>query len=257
VASGRVTTNTGENFTSGGSIQTNTSVYDAIGNAIPSPNPETIQESHVNTSLYDAQQGQTSGAHVDVNTVTGTNAYHGQAYVYRQTNFLNAAPFFYKQQSTDFPNGTIPPDQVNPYLHRVVAGGTVGGPIIKDKLFGFLGYNGIRVTDQLNGTSRLFLPYGLTDDRSPSGIAAAVASTGQSFNGTINPAALALLQYKLPNGQYLIPSAGANGQADLLANQPNATLFGVPGFKTDQANANLDYNIRNSDVLSLKVFLPA
>jgi hypothetical protein len=254
VASGRVTPNTGENFTSGGTIQTNTSVYDAIGNAIPSPSPETIQELRVNTSLYDAQQGQTSGAHVDVNTVSGTNAYHGQAYVYRQTNFLNAAPFFYKQQSTDFPNGTIPPDQVNPYLHRVVAGGTVGGPIIKDKLFGFLGYNGIRVTDQLNGTSRLFLPYGLTDDRSPSGIAAAVASTGQSFSGTINPAALALLQYKLPNGQYLIPSAGANGQADLLANQPNATLFGVPSFKADQANANLDYNIRNSDVLSLKYF---
>ena len=42
VASGRVTPNTGENFTSGGTIQTNTSVYDAIGNAIPSPNPETI-----------------------------------------------------------------------------------------------------------------------------------------------------------------------------------------------------------------------
>ncbi len=254
VASGRVTPNTGENFTSGGQIQTNTSVYDAIGNAIPSPNPETIQEMRVNTSLYDAQQGQTSGAHVDVNTSTGTNQYHGQAYVYRQTNFMNAAPFFYKQQSVTYPNGTIPLDQVNPYLHRVVAGGTIGGPIIKDKLFAFIGYNAVRVTDQLNGTSHLFLPYGLTDDRTAPGIAAAVKSTGQSFNGTINPVSLALLQYKLPSGQYLIPSAGANGEADLNANQPNATLFGVPSFRADQISGNVDYNLRNSDVLSLKYF---
>jgi hypothetical protein len=252
VASGRVTFNTGENFTSGGAIQTNTSVYDAIGNAIPTPNPETIQEVRVNTSQYDAQQGQTSGAHVDVNTVTGTNQYHGQAFVYRQTNFLNAAPFFYKQQSTIYPNGTIPPNQVNPYLHRVVGGGTFGGPIIKDKVFGFLSYNAIRITDQLNGTSRLFLPAGLTADRSASGIAAAVASTqqGKPFTGAIDPAALALLNYKMPNGQYLIPSPVPSTDPTV----PDATLFGKPSFKADQVNANLDYNVRNRDVLSLKYY---
>ena len=251
VASGRVTPNTGENFTSGGTVQTNTSVYDAIGNAIPSPNPEVIQELRVNTSLYDAQQGQSSGAHVDVSTLGGANQYHGQAYIYRATNFLNAAPFFYKQQSTDFPNGSIPPNQVNPYLHRVVAGGTVGGPIVKDKLFAFLAYNGVRVTDQLNGTSRLFLPLGLTDDRSSAGIAAAVASTtGSPFTGKIDPASLNLLQFKLPNGQYLIPTPVASSDPST----PNATLFGQPSFRADQATANVDYNFSSADVLSLKYF---
>ncbi len=264
IASGRVVPNTGENFTSGGVIQTNTSVYDAIGNAIPTPNPETIAELRVNTSMYDAQQGQKSGAQINLSTLTGTNQFHGQGYVSRQTNFINAAPFFYKQQSVAY-GGSIPENQVNPYLHRIVAGGTLGGPIIKDKLFGFISYNGIRITDQLNGTSQLFLPQGLTDDRSAAGIAAAVnsyyanaasanGSTPQTFTGTINPAALNVLQFKLPNGQYLIPSAGPNAAANLANNQPTNTLFGVPSFKADQANGNLDFDASKSDVLSLKYF---
>ncbi len=253
VASGRAVPNTGENFTSGGTIQTNTSVYDAIGNAIPTPNPETIAELRVNTSMYDAQQGQKSGAHIDLSTLSGTNQYHGQGYISRQTNDLNAAPFFYKQQSVAY-GGSIPLNQVNPYLHRVVTGGTLGGPILKDKLFGFISYNGIRITDQLNGTSQLFLPSGLSDDRSAAGINAAVASTKQSFNGTIDPAAQTLLNFKLPNGQYLIPSAGANAAANLQNNFPTNTLFGVPNFKADQANGNIDYNATKSDVVALKYF---
>ena len=45
--------------------------------SIPSPAPETIQEVRVNTSMYDAQQGSTSGAHIDMSTASGTNNIHG------------------------------------------------------------------------------------------------------------------------------------------------------------------------------------
>lgn len=137
VPSARETPNTGEGPTVGGQTQTNTTVYDAIGNAIPTPPPETISQLRVNTSMYDAQQGQKSGAHIDVSTLSGTYQYHGQGYVQRETNVLNAAPFFSKQESVAN-GGSIPLDQVNPYQHRVVTGGTVGGPIIKDRLCGFL-----------------------------------------------------------------------------------------------------------------------
>jgi hypothetical protein len=252
VASGRVVYNTGENFLSGGVIQTNTSVYDAIGNSIPTPPPETISELRVNTSMYDAQQGDKSGAHIDVATISGSNQYHGQAYVQRQTNFLNAAPFFYKQESVAY-GGSLPLNQVNPYLHRVVAGGTLGGPIIKDKLFGFISYAATRITDQLNGTSDLYLPPGLSNDRSAAGIEAAVASTGATPS-TIDPAAMNLLNFKLPNGQYLIPSAGPNAAASIAATQPDAFLFAVPTFKADQANGNIDYNATSRDVVSAKYF---
>jgi hypothetical protein len=257
VASGRVVPNTGENFTANnpGGVQTSTSVYDAIGNALPTPSPETVQEIQVNTSMYDASQGATSGAHIDVTTLSGTNDYHGQAYLYRQTDWLNAAPFFYKQNSVHY-GGIIPDNQVVPQLHRFTSGATLGGPIVKNKLFGFLSYNAVRVSDQLNGTQELFLPYGLTDDRSETGIINAVNSTlnGGTFTGTLNPAAVKLLQFKLPNGKYLVPSVGPNAQAELEANHPDAILFGHSTFSADMVNGNFDYNLSKADTLSARYY---
>src|SRR6202161_116747 len=71
VASERVINNTGVgNSGAGGTVQSAGSVYLAIGNAIPTPAPETIQEVRVNASMYDAQQGATSGAHIDLSTTS-------------------------------------------------------------------------------------------------------------------------------------------------------------------------------------------
>ena len=58
-----------------------------------------------------------------------------------------------------------------PELHRYTAGGTLGGPLIKNKLFGFLGYQHVHVSDLEIGTSRTAVPFGLTDDRSPQALA--------------------------------------------------------------------------------------
>jgi hypothetical protein len=77
VGENRFVLNTGENFGSGGSIQTSTSVYGAIGQALPTPPPDAIQEIAVNTSMYDASQGNNSGAHIGVLTKSGGNAIHG------------------------------------------------------------------------------------------------------------------------------------------------------------------------------------
>jgi hypothetical protein len=84
VASSRVGPSTGVgNEGGGGVIQSSASVYLSIGNALPSPAPETIQEVRVNASMYDAQQGATSGAHIDLSTTSGTNNYHGSLYLHR------------------------------------------------------------------------------------------------------------------------------------------------------------------------------
>src|SRR6185437_13316353 len=68
---GRFIANTGESFSAGGSITTSTSVYSAIGQALPSPAPETIEQISVNAAMYDATQGANSGAHVGVVTKSG------------------------------------------------------------------------------------------------------------------------------------------------------------------------------------------
>jgi len=74
VADNRAVLNTGENFSSvGGEIQTSTSVYSAIGQAIPSPPQETLEEVRVNTSMYDASEGGYSGAHITMQTRSGSN----------------------------------------------------------------------------------------------------------------------------------------------------------------------------------------
>jgi Carboxypeptidase regulatory-like domain len=257
VASARVVNNTGVSgaaSTSAAIVQSTASPYLAIGQALPTPPAETIQELRVNTSMYDAQQGSTSGAHIDMSTASGTNAYHGDLYLHRGTNWLNADPFFFNAD----PN--IAASQKNPELHRVVAGGTFGAPIIKDKLFGFLSYQHLHTSDQEIGMSRATVPAGLTDDRSPQGIAAAVnGNFPSSVNpvigtaaGDINPVAYQLLNYKLPNGQYLIPSA--DGNTPTVNFPENAIIPGNAVFKADQAVSNLDWNASQKDTVSLKYF---
>jgi hypothetical protein len=264
VASARVVNSTGAgNDTSSGVIQSSSSVYLSIGNAIPTPAPETIQEIRVNASMYDAQQGSTSGAHIDLSTSSGTNVYHGTLYGHRGTNWINAAPFFFKN------DGDIPEDKKNPALHRYIVGGTIGGPIIKDKLFGFFSYQHLQVADEEIGDSFFDVPVGLSDDRSASAIAAVTenAFDGESTSGNpfaasdIDPTALALLNIPAvpgESGKYLVPSDCTNGvcgSASISDVHPaDVFLPGTGRFKADMAVADLDYNATSKDTIAVKYY---
>ncbi|MFZ0271826.1 MAG: carboxypeptidase regulatory-like domain-containing protein [Acidobacteriaceae bacterium] len=255
--------NIGEGASTGGQAQDNIAVYGSNGNGLASPPPEFMQEISVTTSMYDAQQGQTSGAHVDVNTSSGSNLFHGQIYGQRGTNFLNADPFFYKQ---DVMLGTLPASDEDPQLHRWVAGGTLGGPVVRNKLFFFLGYQHLYDADQTGALSQWQVPAGLTNDRSPTGIAAActsyntatVAGGGKATtcpaSTSWSPAAVALLNAKLSNGDYLIPSADANAVSQLQNKQPDVSLLSTSTFSGDQGTASLDYNLTGTDHLWTKYF---
>jgi hypothetical protein len=277
VASARIVNNTGIggaaslSSTTAEPIQSTAAPYLAIGQALPTPAPETIQEFRVNTSMYDAQQGSTSGAHIDISTASGTNDFHGSAYVHRGTDALNAAPFFYKAD----PN--IPASDKVPELHRYTAGGALGGPILKNKLFGFLSFQHTHDSDQEIGSSRVAVPPGLSNDRSAAALAALVNGTTSSTcpalpcnfpssaqvnptvgtaSGDINPIAFGLLNYKLPNGQYLIPSASTNPAVNPISiNFPENTFtVGTAYFLADQGVADLDWNASSKDTLALKYY---
>ncbi len=89
-------------------------------------NISTIKEFQVLTNAYSAEFGRAGGAVILVQTKSGTNSFHGDAYDFIQNNVFNANDFFSNQ------NGTArPPVRRNQY------GGTIGGPILKDKLFFF------------------------------------------------------------------------------------------------------------------------
>ncbi|HLI78099.1 MAG TPA: TonB-dependent receptor, partial [Acidobacteriaceae bacterium] len=272
VESARVVNNTGVGSSGiGGTEQSSASVYLAIGNAIPTPAPDTLEEVRVNSSMYDAQQGSNSGAHIDLSTRAGGNAFHGSLYGNRETNFLNAAPFFFKKDSN------IPDSDKNPGIHRYTAGGTLGGPILKDKLFFFLAYEHLHVADEETGDTEIPVPRGLSNDRSPAALSSLVVNGWQTQTGgcgvaagsnfdpadengltvspsdwTSNPVGLALFQAKLPNGQYLIPND--NGHCPDFYSPANAFEKGTAYFISDRAVANLDYNPSSKDQLSLKYF---
>ena len=256
--------------TVGGANPTGTSVYGSNGNSLPSPPPEYIQELRVNTSMYDAQQGATSGAQIDVNTMSGSNQWHGQVYGSFANNSGNADPFFFKQEYLLAQQGVgaFPLAMENPWFHRWSTGATVGGPVKKDKLFFFLGYQHFGVSDQSTGLSQMTVPTGLTNDRSAAGLTAAAKSwnggTAVSGLSTISPVAMALMNATLPSSDsscqgsnaspcYLIPSSQTPGQA-IQYGVPNVTLLGTSVMAGDQANGSLDYQATTNDRVSFKYY---
>jgi hypothetical protein len=246
----------GETDAVGGEFGTGTSVYESNGNSLPSPPPEFLQELRVNTSMYDAQQGATSGAQIDANTGAGTNHWHGQMFGSFANNSLNAAPFFFKQEyllSTQG-IGAFPESLANPALHRWLTGATVGGPVLKDRLFFFAAYQHGYNSDQATGLTQMTVPSGLTDDRSTTGLNNALTSwnDGTPLSITISPIASALMNAKLPNGQFMIPSAQTS--AAYAYGVPNVTLQGTSVLATDQATGSLDYDLNKKDRLSFKYY---
>ena len=250
ISDSRFTLNTGEIFGVGGQVQTNSSVFDAIGQALPTPPVETIEEVHVTSSMYDASMGSASGAHIETTTKSGTNLLHGQVYEYFQNNAFDAAPTFLA--TNPFFSGAPP-------LHRNVFGGTLGGPIKKDKMFFFASYQGQRISDALSGAFNGVptLP-GLTDtNRDASDLANLVNSAngcpGCITASQVDPVALAILQAKA-GGQYIIPSETPNSQ-ESGTQAFNAFVKGPPSqFNASQINGNIDYNFSSKDRLAAKYY---
>jgi hypothetical protein len=95
------------------------------------PALESIEEVNVVTSSFDAEQGLAGGATINVQIKSGTNAVHGSAFEYHSDQHLKA-----------WPQDSGPGQSNKPKLIYNQFGGTIGGPIKKDKLFYFLSYEG-------------------------------------------------------------------------------------------------------------------
>ncbi|HYR83735.1 MAG TPA: TonB-dependent receptor [Terriglobia bacterium] len=101
--------------------------FDAVN--LPFPFPDALQEFKVETSTLTAQNGMHSAAAVNAVVKSGTNAFHGNAFEFFRNGKMNARNFFAARRDT---------------LKRNQFGGTLGGPIVKDKAFFFAGYQGTR-----------------------------------------------------------------------------------------------------------------
>ena len=261
----------------------NSSGDSGLYTGIPIPNPDAIQEFKIQTSTYDASYGRNPGANVDVVTKSGTNELHGTAFEFFRNQALNANDFFQNRDNHDGPNGTA----AKQVLNQNQFGGTLGGPILKDKAFLFGSYQGTRQINGVaaQGTTTATLPPIPAGDRSAPGFQAALGAamcpqnhpgdpgytTLFSFAGSmqvacdgsnINPVAMNLLRVKLPDGSYYIPGS-TNGSFQ-------QKQYSAPArYREDQFIGNFDWlatakntvaihylNSRNPQQFSLNGQLP-
>ncbi|HKW35756.1 MAG TPA: TonB-dependent receptor [Candidatus Acidoferrum sp.] len=201
---------------------------------VPVPSPDSLEEFRVQTSLYDASQGKTSGGNVNVLTRGGTDHYHGQAFEFLRNDDLNANSFFFNK------NGTP-----RPVLKQNQFGGDLGGrvPKLKDTFF-FGSYQGTRQRNGVAGGISTQFPV-LPASRNQTDIETAFGLAP----GSLNPVALALLNLPGQYGGFLVPSGqGTPGQFGLFT-------FSRPlQFTEDQFNANADKNIGTKHRISERFF---
>ena len=221
------------------------SVSDVQGSAsgsggIPLPNPDSLQEFKVQTGLYDAGYGRYAGANVSVITKAGGNAFHGTVFEFFRNEALNASEYFLNRA---------------PVLKENQFGFAFGGPIKKDKLLFFSSYQGTRQSNgAASGQSRVACSASLnepplTDDRSPpalgrlfGGMAGALGGEAVKADGSnVNPVAFNLLNFKLSDGTFLIPTPQTIDPTMPFALQ-GLSVFSRPcHFSEDQFLANVDY----------------
>ena len=234
-----------------------------VGTGIPSP--DTIQEFKVQTANYDSAYGRGTGANVDLVSKSGTNRLHGSAWEFLRNDIFNANDFFVKNEG-----------QARPTLKQNQFGATVGGPILRDRTFFFVAYQGLTSVNGLGGKSTALLPL-LTDDRSAATLGAQFCpdnhlnDQGQRSAGylthaggtqvlcdgsNINPVALAILNTKLSSGQFAVP----NPQVTLPVNDPDQlpvgqSTFAIPAhYSEQQFTVDIDHTLNKKNSLAERLF---
>jgi hypothetical protein len=193
-----------------------------IGTIGVKPSIDAIQEVNVETNNYTAESGRTPGGLVSVITKSGTNALHGSAYEFFQNNAFDARNPF--DPSPKFPQAE---------LRQNDFGGSVGGPIIKNRTFFFFGYEGFRQIAGVQNPITSTVPTLSEQQLGPTGIVAADPAT----NGLpVDPISANL--FKL----YPLPNTGAPGQTtNNFVFDPNKTQYSTT------FDGRVDHRFSNSD----------
>ena len=201
-----------------GSVASNST--DPSSNTVLRLNSEAVEEFRVVTTNANAQMGRSSGAQVSVITKSGGNDFSGSAFWFHRPTILTANDFFNNRAGVPRPS-----------LIRNTFGGSVGGPIMRDRLFFFYSYEGRKDRSQTSVIRRVPLPsLGRGELRyvNPSGgiTALTAAQLNAAFPGLggLNPAALSALAAAA--AKYPANEFGTEGDS------PNSgTLLNTAGYR--------------------------
>jgi hypothetical protein len=233
-----------------------------LGIIVVNPALDAVTESQIATQNFDAELGKAVSAIVTVQTKSGTNNFHGSAFDYRRSNANLARNPFTQSPNPATPNSTG--DLIPGGLYSEF-GGSVGGPIKKDRAFFFGDYQGQRQRAGTSGTqtvpTSLLMNTCLGTQVGPSGIPGCDFSqyasqmgkagniydqtTGQQFPGNViprarlSPQALALFKLLQPYAPTTAPNAAAGTTG--LAGNYSASGQGI--FNADQWDVRADMQV--------------
>ena len=225
--------NRGANFVSVNGSRTNETDYQIDGmrfagaynnSGLNYPSPDALEEFKLITNSYSAEYGFYSGSIFTAVTKSGTNDIHGAAWEFLRNDKLNARNFF---------SSTVP------LLRQNQFGASIGAPILKNRLFGFGSYQGLRI----RGTS-IASSFPLTAAERQGIFSQTIRDplTGQPFlNNTIPANRINPVSAKLLND--FIPVAPQSGGGLLVTEGSNPT-------NVNQFIGKIDYNISSNDKLS-------
>ncbi len=204
---------------------------EAFNNLVLSPSVDDVQEVNINQTSYDAEFGGKSGGIINVITKSGTNGFHGSVFEFVRNDIFDAENFFVK------PTQSKPPFKQNQF------GGSISGPIQRDKTFFFADYEGERVRKSLTDTFTVPTAAEASGNFTGSGITVNNPSTGTPFpNDTIpviDPVAQALLA-KVSQG---LPG----GFPAIIAPNATASATDLSTIGINQYDARIDHTFDSSD----------
>jgi hypothetical protein len=201
---------------------------------LPLPFPDALQEFKVETSALTAQNGVHSGAAVNAVTKSGTNNIHGDAFEFLRNGVFDARNFFAASRDT---------------LKRNQFGGTIGGPIKKNKLFFFAGFQGT-TTRTAPPTNFGFVPTAAMIG----GDFTAYAAAGCQGTNKVLPASLGFVNNKIPQN-LLSPAAVAIASKYLpkTSDPCGKTFFGIVTAQNEiQGVGRGDYQVSDKQTMFVR-----
>jgi hypothetical protein len=241
----------GDNYSVNGSVAAgNTYMVDGIfdrmlwlNTLVIVPIVDSIQEYRVMTSNYSAEYGDAAGAITQVDTKSGSNQFHGDVWEFLRNTDLNANNFFNNLNHV-----------ARPGFHRNQFGFTLGGPILRNKTFFFVDYEGIRASQPVTSTSTIptlsedqmvqtgnFADFGTTIYSPFSTTTTGGKTVRNPFAGNQIP--IALLDQPAVRIIGLLPAPTNGGAVN------NYTYNAPQTQQTNQFDIRIDQNLRGSDRL--------
>jgi Carboxypeptidase regulatory-like domain/TonB-dependent Receptor Plug Domain len=209
---------------------------EAFNNLVLSPSVDDVQEVNINQTSYDAEFGGKSGGIINVITKSGNNGFHGSVFEFVRNDIFDAENFFVK------PAQSKPPFKQNQF------GGSIGGPIRRDKTFFFADYEGERVRKSLTDTFTVPTAAEAAGNFTGSGITVTNPSTGTPFSNDtiplIDPVAQALLA-KVAQG---LPG----GFPGIIAANATVSATDLSTIGINQYDARIDHTFSSSDSIFVR-----